>query len=94
MEISGYIVAARLVDDLEQIGVTGLEKPCSGTIYWCENVSEAGDEAPASVEKAADRLRREGSEVEVGVFADPPLWQLHKRDTAPQLLQLTAEMWQ
>jgi exosortase A-associated hydrolase 2 len=92
VEISGYLVGRGLIRDMERADPYAAGRLCSGKIHWLENVSEPGELISTGSGKAVARLQ-ENNGVEVQLFADPPLWQLHKRDTAPELLSVTQTLF-
>lgn len=87
VEISGYLVGGALIRDIERAEPYGARELCTGAIHWLENISEPGGTISTGSGKAVARLQQHNT-VEVQLFADPPLWQLHKRDSAPQLLSI------
>lgn len=89
VEVAGYTLGGALVRDIEAIDVSQMSSLCTGTIYWLEHVSEAGKEIGVASRKAVDQLIQRGNSVEVRTFCDPPIWQIHERDFAPQLLATT-----
>jgi exosortase A-associated hydrolase 2 len=93
VEISGYVFGGKLLSGIEAIDLSEVGPLCSGKIVWLENSDEPGQELGASARKMTESLKQQGNIVEVLEFTDPPLWQLHKRDDAPQLLQLTGSIF-
>ncbi len=89
VEISGYILGGALVDQIEKINVSAMAGLCDGTIHWLEHVLEAGKDIGLASRKVVDQLSRQGNQLAVRTFCDPPIWQIHERDFAPQLLALT-----
>jgi exosortase A-associated hydrolase 2 len=89
VEISGYTVGRALISDIEAIDITAMSGLCLGKIYWMEHVTEAGKEIGVASRKAVDQLVHQGNQVVVHTFSDPPIWLIHERDFAPQLLALT-----
>lgn len=88
VEISGYIVGGGLIRDMERTDPYAAGVLCRGKIHWLENISEPGELISKGSGRAVAQLQ-ENNTVEVQLFADPPLWQLHKRDSAPELLSIT-----
>ena len=93
VEISGYVFGGQLLSDIESIELSSVGSLCTGKIVWLENSDEVGQGLGASASKMTESLRQQGNIVEVFEFTDPPLWQLHKRDDAPQLLHLTGSLF-
>lgn len=92
VEIAGYVVRGPLIGDIETIELASMTDLCSGSIHWLEHVTEAGKELGVASQRAVDRLSGGGASVEVHTFADPPIWLIHERDFAPQLLAATDEL--
>lgn len=89
VEVSGYTLSGTLVEQIESIDVSGMSRLCEGTIYWLEHVTEPGKEIGLASRKFVDQLSQQGNSVDVRTFCDPPIWQIHERDFAPQLLCTT-----
>jgi exosortase A-associated hydrolase 2 len=93
VEISGYVLGEALVRDIEGLDLSRLEPACDGRIFWLENSESENDELPAGARKAVAALSEGGAEVVVQRFSAPPIWQLHKRDHAPDLLAKTTALF-
>lgn len=89
VEIAGYIVGGVLINDIEAIDVESMSNICSGKIFWLEHVTGAGKEIGVASRRAVDSLSKSGASVEVFTFSDPPIWLIHERDFAPELLATT-----
>lgn len=89
VEIAGYTLGGKLVKDLEEINVSGMRNLCTGPVFWLEHVMEAGKEIGVASRRVVDHLIQNGNNIEVRTFCDPPIWQIHERDFAPQLLATT-----
>ncbi len=92
VEISGYTVGRSLIRDIEGIEMAAMRGLCSGRVYWLEHVIEAGKEIGVASRKAVDQLVEQGNRVDVHTFSDPPIWLIHERDFAPQLLSATSRL--
>ena len=92
VEISGYTVGGALLRDMEQTDFSAMVNLCPGKIYWLENVSDHEQPASTASRKMIDQLQGQDNNIELHLFADPPLWQLHKRDNAPELLDITGRL--
>lgn len=90
VEVSGYLLGAKLLDDIERIDITAMSGICSGGIFWLENVENLQDALSTASQKAVERLRNRDHEVVVRTFMAPPIWQLHKREEAPGLHAVTS----
>lgn len=89
VEVAGYTLGRSLIRDIEGIDVAAMSVLCAGSIYWLEHVIEAGKEIGVASRNAVEQLVRLGNKVEVSTFSDPPIWLIHERDFAPQLLAIT-----
>ena len=92
VEISGYTVGGSLIRDIEGIDLARMGGLCSGSIHWLEHVTEVGKEIGVTSSKAIEQLGQQGNRVAVHTFSDPPIWLIHERDYAPQLLAITGSV--
>jgi exosortase A-associated hydrolase 2 len=92
VEVSGYTIGRSLVRDIESIDLAAMTDLCTGKIYWLEHVVESGKEIGVASRKAVEQLSKQGNRVEVHTFSDPPIWLIHERDFAPQLLAATSRL--
>lgn len=92
IEISGYTVGGKLMQDVESLSLTRLTALCSGEIHWLENVGEPSAVISTATTKAVEQLRNLENNVTVHPFTGPQVWQLHKRDTVPQLISITSSL--
>ena len=90
VEVSGYTLGEDLVRDYRTGGTWRGCSACAAAPYtgW-ENLTGESPTPGAAVRKALTALEQGGNRVQLHPFSDPPLWQLHKRDSAPELLDLT-----
>ena len=65
------------------------ERSFPGDVFWLEHVMEKGKDIGVASRRAVDQLSDSGVPVDVQTFADPPIWLIHERDFAPQLLAAT-----
>lgn len=91
VEVAGYTLAGELIADIEAIDTAAFTGLCSGTLHWLEHVLEEGKDIGIPSRKLVDQLG-ESHTVNVKTFNDPPIWQIHERDEAPQLLALSREL--
>ena len=91
-EVSGYLVADPLITQIENSSMAALSPDCTRKIFWLENIAEEGDLLSTASQKVVDKWRGEGCDVEAHLFTGPPIWQLHKRDQAPELVALTSRL--
>jgi exosortase A-associated hydrolase 2 len=92
VEIAGYLIGGSLIRDIEAIDMASMKGLCSGRIYWLEHVTEVGKEIGVASRRAVDRLSQSGSSVDTLTFSDPPIWLIHERDFAPELLAATSNL--
>ena len=89
IEVAGYMIGGSLVREIEGIDIGAMSDLCSGKIFWLEHVTEAGKEIGVASGRAVKLLSQQGGSVEVSTFSDPPVWLIHERDFAPELLAIT-----
>lgn len=89
VDVGGYLLGGRLIEDIEKLSVDAAQISLGTAVHWFENVDESNVEVSFATQKAISRLSSNGLQVELKMFSDPPIWQLHKRADAPQLLDLT-----
>ena len=90
LEIGGYLFGCQLlmtVDSKQLKDMTAVE---GLDIIWMEQVSESGKEVSLGSRKAIDQLKAQRNTVDAVTFCDPPLWQLHERDSAPKAVSALA----
>jgi exosortase A-associated hydrolase 2 len=92
VEIAGYLVGGSLIRDIEAIDTASMSDLCSGKIFWLEHVVEAGKEIGVASRRAVDLLSQSGASVDIQTFSDPPIWLIHERDFAPELLAATGNV--
>jgi len=92
IEVAGYTIGGVLIADIESLSLTHMTALCPGKIYWLENVSEAGAGLTAGAAKAIETLKSLQNDVMVHPFTGPQLWQLHKRDSLPELIAITSSL--
>jgi exosortase A-associated hydrolase 2 len=90
VEIAGYTVGDTLIREIEAIDVGSMSDLCTGKVFWLEHVAEPGKAIGVAARGAIDRLVERGNAVEALTFSDPPIWLIHERDFAPQLLAATS----
>lgn len=89
VEIAGYVIRGQLIRDIEAIDLASLSGVCTGKVHWLEHVTEAGKDPGVASQRAIDHLSGAGASVDVHTFTDPPIWLIHERDFAPELLAAT-----
>ena len=90
--VSGYALPAAIASAIDQLRISECVGLFNCHIDWLENVS--GPDKPLSIasQKAIEALRSQTNQVEVHPFTAPPVWQLHERDSAPDLLVKTTAL--
>lgn len=91
VEVAGYTLAGDIVADIEALAPVMEGRLCSGAVHWLEHVSEAGKDLSVPSRKFIEQLEQAGQPVHTATFVDPPIWMIHERDEAPQLLAATRE---
>ena len=92
VEVAGYSIGGSLIADIEVLELANMGVLGSGRIHWLEHVTEEGKAIGLATEKAVEQLREQGNQVSVHTFNDPPIWLIHERDFAPQLLAATSRL--
>ena len=91
--ISGYILPSTLGSAIDQVRIVDRQLS-HAHIDWLENVSEPGKPLAIGSQKVIDALRTQGVNVSTKTFCAPPVWQLHERDEAPDLLEKTTALFE
>jgi exosortase A-associated hydrolase 2 len=91
LEIGGYLFGSELLQTVDAKQMKAMTAVENMDITWMEQVSEPGKDVTAGSHKGIAQLQAQNNRVRAVTFCDPPLWQLHERDTAPQAVsQLSA----
>ncbi len=90
--VSGYELPAALACAIDRTRLGELAL-AHARIDWMENVPEPGKPLPPGSRKLIDALRDGGARIAVHPFCAPPIWQLHERDHAPDLLDKTRALF-
>ena len=90
--VSGYTFPLGLAQEIDQLRI-GDAALSLCRIDWFENVSEPGKPLSPASQKAQQALRAQGNDVHAHPFTAPPIWQLHERDEAPDLLEKTTALF-
>ncbi|MEM9253830.1 MAG: hydrolase 2, exosortase A system-associated [Pseudomonadota bacterium] len=93
VEIAGYTLSGALVDDIESIDLSTMSVPCTGDMHWFENTSSPEAEIGVPARNAIELLRGHGNLVTLHTYSDPPVWQIANRESAPQLVEKTSEVY-
>lgn len=89
VEVAGYALSGPLVASICAHKLGAMKQLSGVTVNWFEHVAGPGAAAPPSCQRAADALRLHGAELTLDTYVGAPIWQLHKRDDAPNLIELT-----
>ncbi|MCR9105138.1 MAG: hydrolase 2, exosortase A system-associated [Gammaproteobacteria bacterium] len=93
VEVSGYVLGGGIVADLESLTLSDTTPRCAGSVFWLEHADSEGEPLSAGAQKAVDKLAQGSTEVQVHTFSGAPVWQLHKRDHAPRLLEISTGLF-
>lgn len=94
VDVAGYPLSGHLTQSIEAQRIPAFTGIKDVTVQWFENVSEPEAELAPSTRKAVEGLLSQGNIVISYPFVDPPIWQLHKRDWAPNLLAGTTHLYE
>lgn len=93
IDVAGYPISDRLVGSIEDVRMDDFDWLKGFDIDWCELVMAPGAPFPPASHKVIDALSARDNRVRRHPFTDPPIWQLHNRDQAPNLLATTTEIF-
>lgn len=91
VEVAGYIIGGNLGVDIDAMHASSLQSLGSAEIVWVEQSMNSEKPLPPASVKMISHFQGLGNEVVVLKHSSPPIWQLHKRDHAPQLMDITRE---
>lgn len=89
LEVAGYPIGGRLADGLDTLRLSNFTQLGGLPIEWFELVAEVGKPLAPGSQKTIQLLTELGCQVQTTTFCGPPLWQLHKRDELPDLIDAT-----
>lgn len=90
LEVAGYLLSETLVGDLDGKKLAELIPP-GISVDWFEVVVEANRSLGPASRAAIAKISEKGCQVNERPFLGPPIWQLHKRDEVPDLIDSTTE---
>lgn len=94
VEVAGYLLAGDLAAGIDDARFPHGDSSLHGKrIDWLENAAEAGAPLSVAARRAVEQLQKLDAEVHATTFAGPPLWQLHKRDELPGLIEATCALF-
>jgi exosortase A-associated hydrolase 2 len=94
LEIAGYIISGQLATGLDSKKLSAMDNLKDLKVDWFEHVAEAGKPITMVSQKNINRLEENGCEVNTHPFTGAPIWQLHKRDEVPELIEATTKLFQ
>lgn len=86
--VSGYELPAAVASAIDHIRLADLNLGQT-QIDWLENVTEPGKPLTPGSQKAIGTLQAQGAQVTAHTFTAPPIWQLHERAEASDLIETT-----
>lgn len=90
IEVAGYPLSGALATGLDQARFpTGNNELKDKHIFWFEHGAKVDSDLSIAAQRAVDQLRARGATVDAHTFTGAPLWQLHKRDEQPELIEAT-----
>ena len=92
--VSGYAIPAAIACAVDQLHISDQANLSGCHIDWMENVSTPDKPLTIASLKAIDALRTQGNDVTPNPFTAPPIWQLHERDEAPDLVAKTIALFE
>ncbi len=90
VEVAGYSLSGALVESIDAHKLADLSGLDGMNIDWFEHVAERDAELSIACRRSLDALEKTGAVVNAHPFIGAPLWQLHKRDEAPDLVAQTS----
>lgn len=92
IEIAGYPLTGRLADALAARRLAAVQPPAGTRVDWIEVVAKPEQPMALPSRKLVDTWLGAGTSVRAETVACPMIWQLHRRDDAPQIEALTLRM--
>ncbi len=93
VEVAGYPISGSLSAGIDAARLPGGDTDLAGKrVDWLENVAEAGAEPSVGARRAIAQLEQRNAAVRTITFCGAPLWQLHKRDSLPELIDVTTSL--
>ena len=89
LEVAGYPIGGHLAQELDGLRMSSFSGLQGMPVEWFELVGEAGKPLSPGSQKVIQQLTEAGCLVSTATFTGPPLWQLHKRDELPGLIEAT-----
>ncbi len=89
IEIAGYELTGALAAGIESRRIAKLDGLGGTAISWIEMFEDEDAAISVGSQRVIDTLRTLGCNVSAGAIQAPPMWQVHKRETAPALIAKT-----
>lgn len=93
IEVAGYSLSGPLVEGISAQKLAALTGLDGLRIAWFEHVAEPGAELSIGCRRNLEALEKLGAQLSAHPFVGAPLWQLHKRDAAPDLVAQTTALY-
>jgi len=94
LEVAGYVISGQLAADLDNKMLNSMDNLKELKVDWFEHVAEAGKPLTMVSQKNIGQLEENGCDVITHPFTGAPIWQLHKRDEVPELIDATTRLFQ
>ena len=94
VEVAGYLLSGPLATSIDDARFPEGDTPLQGKhIDWLENATGTGAPLSIAARRSVDSLTARGAQIHAATFAGPPLWQLHKRDELPELIEISSALF-
>lgn len=89
VEVAGYPLTGRIADQLATRRLADLTPPEGWQVSWIEVAAKPEQPLGPASQKAVEAWRAKGVAVQAITAASPMVWQVHRREEAPELQQAT-----
>ncbi len=89
IEVSGYRVGAELASQIDQQAMDEAALAAPMHTDWFELAPDEATGASPATLLAVDRLNASGAQVQLDTVVGPAFWQVHERELAPALVEVT-----
>jgi exosortase A-associated hydrolase 2 len=93
VDVAGYPLSSQLTESIERVRMADFERLTGLEIDWFENVSTPNGALSITSQRLIETLIARDNRIRSQPFSDPPIWQLHSRDEASNLLAATTERY-
>lgn len=94
LEVAGYVLSGRLTEDFDSKQFANFSALQGLQVDWFEYVAEHGKPFTINSQKVIKQLEAQDCAVSTHAFTGAQIWQLHKRDEVPELIELTCKRFQ